>query len=65
MKTSKIKLSKDQKKALVGYEYALRQEDRFLGSIFVAPQGQREIEMKTASALLICKVLGMTHEHGL
>jgi hypothetical protein len=61
----KIKLTKDQKQALKGYNYALQQEDRYLGSVFVTPQGQRDIEMKTAQALLVCKVLGMTHEHGL
>ncbi len=65
MKSTKIKLSKEQKKALLGYQYALRQEDRYLGSVFVTPQGQREIEMKTAAAFLICKELGMSHEHGL
>jgi hypothetical protein len=61
----KIKLTKAQKQALQAYEYALRQEDRYLGSVFVTPFGQREIEAKTQAAYQVCKSLGMTHEHGL
>jgi hypothetical protein len=44
---------------------ALRQEDRYLGSVFVTPQGQRAIEAKTRAAYERCLALGMTHEHGL
>ena len=54
-----------QNKALKAYNNALRQEDRYLGSVFVTPQGQRDIEAKTAAAYQACKALGMTHEHGL
>ena len=61
----KVKLTKDQKEALKAYEYALRQEDRYLGSVFVNPQGQKMIEEKTRIAYDRCKALGMTHEHGL
>ena len=61
----KKRLTKDQKAALAAYEYALRQEDRYLGSVFVTPMGQREIEAKTAVAYARCKALGMTYEHGL
>lgn len=61
----KKRLTKDQKAALAAYEYALRQEDRYLGSVFVTPMGQREIEAKTAEAYARCKALGMTYEHGL
>jgi hypothetical protein len=61
----KVKLTREQKQALARYEYALRQEDRYLGSVFVTPQGQRDIEAKTKAAYDHCKSLGMTHEHGL
>ena len=59
------KLTKDQRKALIAYEYALRQEDRYMGSVFVTPHGQRLQEEKTQVAHLACKRLGMTYEHGL
>lgn len=61
----KKRLTKDQKAALAAYEFALRQEDRYLGSVFVTPMGQRDIEAKTAAAYARCKALGMTYEHGL
>lgn len=61
----KIKLSKDQKAALAKYEFRLREEDRYMGSVFVTAQGQRDIEAKTKAAYDACKALGMTHEHGL
>jgi hypothetical protein len=64
-KMSKPKLTRDQKQALADYEYRLRQEDRYFGSVFVTPQGQREIEAKTKAAYDRCVSLGMTHEHGL
>ena len=54
-----------QAAALRAYEYALRQEDRYLGSVFVTPAGQREVEAKTRAAYEACKALGMTYEHGL
>jgi len=63
--TTKPKLTRDQKMALAAYEYALRQEDRYLGSVFVTPMGQRAIEAKTKAAYERCRSLGMTHEHGL
>jgi hypothetical protein len=59
------RLTKDQRKALDAYLFAERQEDRYLGSVFVTPMGQREVEAKTKSAYEACKALGMTHEHGL
>jgi hypothetical protein len=61
----KQRLTKDQKAALAAYEYALKQEDRYLGSVFVNTVGQRQIEAKTRAAYERCKALGMTHEHGL
>ena len=47
-----------QKAALAKYEYALRQEDRYLGSVFVTAQGQRDIEARTEEAYAACKALG-------
>ena len=61
----KKRLTKDQKAALEAYNFALRQEDRYLGSVFVTPTGQRDVEAKTAAAYARCKALGMTYEHGL
>ena len=62
---SKPKLTQEQKKALAAYNEALRQEDRYLGSVFVTPSGQREIESRTQSAYRRCVGLSMTWEHGL
>ena len=62
---TKIKLTRDQKKALGEYNFRLREEDRYLGSVFVTSQGQREIEAKTRAAYERCIALGMTYEHGL
>ena len=61
----KPKLTKEQRAALKEYNYALQQEDRYLGSVFVTPSGQRNIEAKTRAAFERCKALGMTWEHGL
>ena len=61
----KKRLTKPQKLALAAYEFALKQEDRYLGSVFVTPSGQRDIEAKTKAAYQECIRLGMTWEHGL
>lgn len=61
----KLRLTKDQRKALEAYEFAERQEDRYMGSVFVNPIGQRDHEAKTRAAYENCLRLGMTHEHGL
>lgn len=61
----RIRLTPEQKSARAAYEYAERQEDRYMGSVFVTPVGQREHEAKTRAAYEHCKSLGMTHEHGL
>ena len=61
----KTRLTKEQKKAFSAYEFALREEDRFMGSVFVSAAGQRRVEEKTRLAYEACKRLGMTHEHGL
>lgn len=62
---TKIRLTKAQREALKAYEYAERQEDRYMGSVFVTTHGQREYEAKTRAAYERCKALGMTHAHGL
>jgi hypothetical protein len=61
----KTKLTKEQKKSLERYNFALREEDRFMGSVFASSVGQRRVEEKTRLAYEACKRLGMTHEHGL
>jgi hypothetical protein len=61
----KIKLTPAQKKALAAYNFRLKQEDRYLGSVFVTPMGQRKVEADTAAAYEACKKLGMGPEHGL
>jgi hypothetical protein len=61
----KIKLTPVQKKALAAYEFHLREEDRYFGSVFVNPIGERAILAKTKIAYDECVRLGMTHEHGL
>lgn len=61
----KKRLTKEQKAALKQYEFALRQEDRYLGSVFVTPMGQRDVEARTRAAYQRCVSLGMTWEHGL
>ncbi len=61
----KRKLTKQQRKALEAYEFALRQEDRYMGSVFVNAHGQRQVEERTKAAYEACKALGMTYEHDL
>ncbi len=63
--TKTKRLTPAQSKALKAYNYALFQEDRYLGSVFVNAHGQREVEAKTKAAYDECKRLGMTWEHGL
>lgn len=60
-----IRKTPAQSKALKAYEFAERQEDRYLGSVFVNAHGQRQVEARTKAAYEACKALGMTHEHGL
>ncbi len=58
-------LTTAQKKALHAYNFRLAQEERYLGSVFVTPMGQRKVEAETRAAYEACVRLGMTHEHGL
>ena len=46
-KTAKIRRTPAQKKALDAYNFALKQEDRYLGSVFVTAKGQRDHEALT------------------
>lgn len=59
------RMTKEKRTALKAYKFALAQEDRYLGSVFVTPAGQREKEAKTQAAYLACKALGMGPEEGL
>ena len=54
IKTVKPKLTRIQKKALEAYLFAERQEDRYLGSVFVNPIGQRDYEEKRGAAYREC-----------
>jgi hypothetical protein len=54
-----------QVKALKAYNFALAQEDRYLGSVFANAAGQARVEAVTKAAYEACITLGMTHEHGL
>ena len=60
-----MRLTKAQREALKAYRFVERQEDRYLGSVFVTPIGQREYEAKKQAAYDACKRLGMGIEHGL
>lgn len=64
-KAVKKRMTKEQKKALDAYRFALQQEDRYLGSVFVTPTGQKLREAATARAYQECKRLGLGPEHGL
>lgn len=60
-----IRMNLSQREALKAYRFALQQEDRYLGSVFVNPIGQRDYEAKTRAAYERCKRLGLGVEHGL
>lgn len=62
---SKIRLTREQKKALERYNFCLRQEDRLAGSVFANALNTRKQEEITQVAYQECKRLGMTYEHGL
>lgn len=60
-----IRLTPAQRAALKAYQFAERQEDRYMGSVFVTAHGQAQYEAKTRAAYEACKRLGMGVEHGL
>lgn len=59
------RMTPEQKKALADYRFAVQQEDRYLGSVFVTPSGQRRVEETTREAYERCQRLGLGAEHGL
>jgi cell division protein FtsN len=61
----KPRLTPEQKKALAAYRFAEQQEDRYLGSVFVNPSGQKRYEALTKAAYEECKRLGLGVDHGL
>jgi len=63
--TKRTRRTPAQLKALKAYEFAERQFDRYMGSVFVNAYGQREHEARVSAAYAECKRLGMGVEHGL
>ena len=63
--TKQVRKTPAQSKAPKAYNFALSQEDRYLGSVFVTAKGQAEYEAKTKAAYAACVALGMGPEHGL
>jgi len=61
LKQQKQRLTKEQKAAVARYEYCLRQEDRYFGSVFVNPVGQRQVEARTREAYEAARRLGVNH----
>ena len=55
----------EQKKALDKYNFRLREEDRYFGSVFVNKYGSDLIQAKTKQAYENCKQLGLDHTNGL
>jgi hypothetical protein len=60
-----VRLTPAQSKALKACNEALRQEDRYLGSVFANRAGQARVEAATKAAYDACKNLGMGVEHGM
>lgn len=57
----KQKLTKEQKAAVARYEHCLREEDRYLGSVFANSTGQKRVEENTRQAYEAAKRLGVNH----
>jgi hypothetical protein len=57
----KQKLTKEQKAAIARYEQCLREEDRYLGSVFANSTGQKRVEENTRAAYEAAKRLGVNH----
>ena len=62
---TKQKLTSQQKLAFDSYKFAEKQFDRYMGSVFVTPSGQKKHEEKVTAAYQECKRLGMGIAHGL
>jgi hypothetical protein len=57
----KQRLTKEQKAAVDRYERCLREEDRYLGSVFANAHGQKLVEAKTREAYENAKRLGVNY----
>jgi hypothetical protein len=57
----KQRLTKEQKAAVARYERCLREEDRYLGSVFANPIGQKRVEENTRQAFEAAKRLGVSY----
>jgi len=64
-KTAAIRKTPAQKQALDAYNRAVANQDRYMGSVFVTPQGSKEHDLAVEKAYQACIALGMTYEHGL
>lgn len=62
---SRVRLTPAQKKALAAYNFAVAQEERYMGSVFVNSHGERKVVERTGDAYEACKRLGMDYRHGL
>lgn len=56
---TKPRLTKEQRAAVNRYERCLREEDRYLGSVFANAAGQRRVEDATRQAYEDAKRLGV------
>ena len=54
-------LTRDQSKAVEAYEFRLREEDRYLSSVFANTVGQCRVEEATKAAYEHAKRLGVGH----
>ena len=62
---AKKRLTPAQKKALDHYCFCERQEDRYMGSVFVNGPGERQHRERTHNAYLECVRLGLDETTGL
>lgn len=62
---SRVKMTPEQSRAKKALDFAIAQEDRYMGSVFANAIGQRQHEAKVREAHEACKRLGMGIEHGL
>ncbi len=58
-------MTKKQREAKKAYEFCERQEDRYMGSVFVTESAAKVYREKTRAAYQACVDLGMTTDHGL
>jgi len=65
MKTQLKRKTPAQKKAFDNYMFSIREEDRYMGSVFVNHIGIKRVEDRTAAAYQACLTVGLTEAHGL